>query len=126
MTFPSYSFQINLALVSKIISGPHKLDQLTRRFIRCNARATIIHLKKYLAKQLFKNQELYNQVISLKAYRSNFKRMNCCANQTLLIFQVDIWCNNEPIHNEYSLKYIYITKWRYFDSPLVLNYQRKW
>lgn len=74
-----------------------ELDQLTRKFICCSSRTTITHVKKLVAKKLFSDLEKY--------------------------WSVDILCNDEILGKDHTLKFIYITRWRFKEPPLMLYYQ---
>ena len=74
-----------------------ELEQLTRRFICCSSRTTITHVKKLVAKKLFCDLEKY--------------------------WSVDILCNDEILGKDHTLKFIYVTRWRKKDPPLMLYYQ---
>ncbi|ODM99937.1 Polycomb group RING finger protein 3 [Orchesella cincta] len=87
--------QVNVCLESK--TGPMK--PLKRKFIRCSSLATINLLKKYLAKKLYNNTEKYKDI--------------------------DILCNDELLGKDHTLKFVLVTRWRFRDPPLKLQYQPK-
>ncbi|KFM81234.1 polycomb group RING finger protein 3-like [Stegodyphus dumicola] len=74
-----------------------ELEPLTRKFICCSSRTTITHVKKLVAKKLF---------CDLRKYCS-----------------VDILCNDEILGKDHTLKFIYVTRWRFKEPPLKLYYQ---
>lgn len=74
-----------------------ELEQLARKFICCSSRTTITHVKKLVAKKLFSDLEKY--------------------------WSVDILCNDEILGKDHTLKFIYVTRWRFKDPPLMLYYQ---
>ena len=75
--------QVNVSLETQSVS---QFKQIKRRFIRCSSHATVTHLKKYVAKKLFKNFDKYKDI--------------------------DILCNNELLGKDHTLKFVMITKWR--------------
>lgn len=76
--------QVNVSLETQ---SSCQFKQIKRRFIRCSSHATVTHLKKYVAKKLFKNFDKYKDI--------------------------DILCNNELLGKDHTLKFVMITKWRY-------------
>jgi len=87
--------QVNVCLECK--NGSMK--GLKRKFIRCSALATITHLKKYIAKKALNSVEKYKEI--------------------------DILCNDELLGKDHTLKFVYVTRWRFRDPPLKLQYQPK-
>jgi len=85
--------QVNLFIECKSA----KMKSLKRKFIRCSASATITHIKKYIAKKTLSSMDKYREV--------------------------DILCNEELLGKDHTLKFVYITRWRFKDSPLELQYQ---
>lgn len=73
------------------------LKTLKRRFIRCSAQATITHLKKFIAKKVLNGMEKYRDI--------------------------DILCNDELLGKDHTLKFVYVTRWRFRDPPLRLQYR---
>lgn len=73
-----------------------KVTSLEKPYIRTSSRATILHLKKFLAKKL-----------QLPGHED-----------------VDILCRGEVLGKEYSLEYIARTRWRKEDQ-LILKYRSK-
>ena len=71
--------------------------QLERRFIRCSSYLTVEHLKKYLKLKLQLPE-------------------NC---------EVDILCNGEIMGKHHTLEFIYMTRWRFMDTLLSLDYRPK-
>lgn len=76
--------------------SPH-FKNLKRRFIRCSAQATILHLKKFVAKKALDEIEKYKEV--------------------------DILCNDELLGKDHTLKFVYVTRWRFQNPPLILQYR---
>ncbi|XP_052869247.1 polycomb group RING finger protein 3 [Anopheles bellator] len=74
-----------------------KLRDLKRRFIRCSSQATITHLKKFLAKKVLDGIDRYKDI--------------------------DILCNDELLGKDHTLKFVYVTRWRFKDPPLRLQYR---
>lgn len=74
-----------------------ELRPLSRKFICCSSRTTITHVKKLVAKKLFCDLEKY--------------------------WSVDILCNDEVLGKDHTLKFIYVTRWRFKEPPLMLYYQ---
>lgn len=69
--------------------------QMKNIFIRVPIKTTILYLKKFLAKKVFNNDN------------------------------IDIFCNCDVLDTYDSLKYIFLTKWKFDDVPLVLKCQPK-
>lgn len=40
-------------------------------------------------------------------------------------FQIDILCNDELLGKDHTLKFVYVTRWRFRDPPLKLQYRPK-
>ncbi|CDQ62328.1 unnamed protein product [Oncorhynchus mykiss] len=74
-----------------------KLRGLKRKWIRCSAQATVLHLKKFIAKKL--NLTSFNEL--------------------------DILCNEEILGKDHTLKFVVVTRWRFKKSPLLLHYRPK-
>ncbi|KAH0515405.1 Polycomb group RING finger protein 3 [Microtus ochrogaster] len=79
-----------------------KLRGLKRKWIRCSAQATVLHLKKFIAKKL--NLSSFNEL--------------------------DILCNEEILGKDHTLKFVVVTRWRFKDwnaalPPLVMVLPRK-
>ncbi|CDQ92019.1 unnamed protein product, partial [Oncorhynchus mykiss] len=74
-----------------------KLRDLKRKWIRCSAQATVLHLKKFIAKKL--NLTSFNEL--------------------------DILCNEEILGKDHTLKFVVVTRWRFKKSPLLLHYRPK-
>ncbi|XP_044741997.1 polycomb group RING finger protein 3-like [Chrysoperla carnea] len=91
--YPIYDEQVSLCLES---CSAHMMT-LKRRFIRCSAQATIVHLKKFIAKKVLNRIDKY--------------------------MEVDILCNGESLGKEHTLKFVYVTRWRYRNPPLLLQYR---
>uniref|UniRef100_A0A1Q3F1G9 Polycomb group RING finger protein 3 n=1 Tax=Culex tarsalis TaxID=7177 RepID=A0A1Q3F1G9_CULTA len=85
--------QVNVCL--ECVSN--NLRHLKRRFIRCSSQATITHLKKFLAKKVLNGIERYKDI--------------------------DILCNDELLGKDHTLKFVYVTRWRFKDPPLRLQYR---
>uniref|UniRef100_UPI00358F74AB polycomb group RING finger protein 3 isoform X2 n=1 Tax=Myxine glutinosa TaxID=7769 RepID=UPI00358F74AB len=62
-----------------------KLRNLKRKWIRCSSQATVLHLKKFLAKKL--NLPSFNEL--------------------------DILCNEEILGKDHTLKFVVVTRWRF-------------
>ncbi|GBN21497.1 Polycomb group RING finger protein 3 [Araneus ventricosus] len=73
------------------------LKPLSKKYICCSSRTTVNHVKKLIAKKLFRDLEKY------------------CS--------VDILCNDEILGKDHTLKFIYVTRWRCKEPPLMLYYQ---
>ncbi|KOB76740.1 Ring finger protein [Operophtera brumata] len=71
------------------------LRTLKRSFIRCSAQATITHLKKFVAKKVLNGMDKYREI--------------------------DILCNDELLGKDHTLKFVYVTRWRFRDPPLRLQ-----
>ncbi|XP_074599647.1 polycomb group ring finger 3-like lethal (3) 73Ah [Brevipalpus obovatus] len=88
--------QVNILLESQ---PGCNLKQMKRKFIRCSSHATVTHLKKFVAKKVFNNYDKYKEI--------------------------DILCNDELLGKDHTLKFVWVTRWRYKDPPLKLNYRPK-
>ncbi|KAG5899251.1 hypothetical protein JTB14_035429 [Gonioctena quinquepunctata] len=90
--------QVNVCL--ECISS--NLKSLKRRFIRCSAQATILHLKKFVAKKVLNGVEKYRDI--------------------------DILCNDELLGKDHTLKFVYKLSKLTQKSLLVLfcKSHRKW
>jgi polycomb group RING finger protein 3 len=86
--------QVNILLESQ--SGC-PLKQVKRRFIRCSSHATVTHLKKFVAKKLYRNFDKYKEI--------------------------DILCNGELLGKDHTLKFVMVTRWRHKQPPLHLCYR---
>lgn len=86
--------QVNLCLEC---SSNSNLKNLKRRFIRCSSQATITQLKKFVAKKVLNGIEKYREI--------------------------DILCNDELLGKDHTLKFVYVTRWRFKDPPLRLQYR---
>lgn len=73
------------------------LKSLKRRFIRLSSQATITHLKKFIAKKVLDGIDKYREI--------------------------DILCNNELLGKDHTLKFVYVTRWRFKEPPLELQYR---
>ncbi len=71
--------------------------QLEKRYIRCSSYLTVEHLKKFLKLKL--------------------KLPDKC--------EVDILCNGEIMGKHHTLEFIYMTRWRFMDDLLCLDYRPK-
>ncbi|KAL1130139.1 hypothetical protein AAG570_013077 [Ranatra chinensis] len=75
----------------------NNLKSLKRKFIRLSSQATITHLKKFIAKKVLDGIEKYRDI--------------------------DILCNDELLGKDHTLKFVYVTRWRFKDPPLRLQYR---
>ncbi|XP_055913291.1 polycomb group RING finger protein 3 [Eupeodes corollae] len=85
--------QVNVCL--ECMSNNFK--DLQRRFIRCSSQATITHLKKLVAKKILNGIEKYREI--------------------------DILCNEELLGKDHTLKFVYVTRWRFREPPLRLQFR---
>ncbi|PIN97011.1 hypothetical protein AB205_0063910 [Aquarana catesbeiana] len=83
-----------------------KLRGLKRKWIRCSAQATVLHLKKFIAKKL--NLSSFNEV------RHSKEKVG-----------LDILCNEEILGKDHTLKFVVVTRWRFKKAPLLLHYRPK-
>lgn len=86
--------QVNLCLEC---SSSTNLKSLKRRFIRCSSQATITQLKKFVAKKVLNGIDKYREI--------------------------DILCNDELLGKDHTLKFVYVTRWRFKDPPLRLQFR---
>ncbi|OWK13639.1 hypothetical protein Celaphus_00017216, partial [Cervus elaphus hippelaphus] len=85
-----------------------KLRGLKRKWIRCSAQATVLHLKKFIAKKL--NLSSFNEAP---------------LTEVLFSWQLDILCNEEILGKDHTLKFVVVTRWRFKKAPLLLHYRPK-
>ncbi|KAG4070639.1 hypothetical protein HA402_013559 [Bradysia odoriphaga] len=83
--------------VNVCLECKNNINALSRRFIRCSSQATITHLKKFVAKKVLNGMDKYKEV--------------------------DILCNDELLGKDHTLKFVYITRWRFKDPPLRLQFR---
>lgn len=107
--------QVNLCLEC---SSNSNLKNLKRRFIRCSSQATITQLKKFVAKKVLNGMEKYREVrLSVNKFKYLIK------NYYFIAQQIDILCNDELLGKDHTLKFVYVTRWRFKDPPLRLQYR---
>merc|ERR1711963_619198 len=99
MDFHRFDEQVGLQLELKDDNDTKKNLALKRRFIRCSSLATVTHLRKFIAKKLLTNVDKHKDI--------------------------EIFCNDEPLFKDHTLKFVYVTRWRTKDPPLVLKYCAK-
>ena len=87
---------IPLQLESHPSSSPSKL---MKKYLLCSAHTTVNQLRKFVAKKLLKDAEQFARV--------------------------DIFCNGHLLGKDHSLKYVYVTHWRFRGSHLNLIYKTK-
>ncbi|XP_043209885.1 polycomb group RING finger protein 3-like isoform X1 [Amphibalanus amphitrite] len=85
--------QVNISLEC----SSSKLSKLSREHIRCSAQATITHLKKFVALKILNSMDKYKEI--------------------------DIFCNDEMLGKDHTLKFVFVTRWRFKDPPMQLCYQ---
>jgi len=100
LDYHRFDEQVNLVLKS---SDPEKLPELSRKFVRVSALATITHLKKFIA----------------------IKVLNMPKDDEDIFRDIDITCEGELIPKDHTLKFVYVTRWRTKDPPLHLVYSPK-
>lgn len=107
--------QVNVCLEC----SSNNLKHLKRRFIRCSSQATITHLKKFVAKKVLNGMEKYRDVslTYLSLFIGNF------ITKFTNFFQIDILCNDELLGKDHTLKFVYVTRWRFKEPPLRLQYR---
>lgn len=86
--------QIGIELVSHDVKSA---KQIKFPFIRCSSQSTITHLKKFIASHLLKSPEKQKEV--------------------------DILYNEELLGKDHTLKFVYVTRWRYKRGPMKLYYR---
>lgn len=92
--------QVNLCLECSTNNTNLKdLKDLKRRFIRCSSQATITQLKKLVAKKVLNGIDKYREI--------------------------DILCNDELLGKDHTLKFVYVTRWRFKDPPLRLQFRSR-
>ncbi|KAF4528638.1 hypothetical protein B566_EDAN012786 [Ephemera danica] len=88
-----FVLQVNLSL--ECVSS--NLRGLNRRFLRCSAQATITHLKKFLAAKVLNAMDKYKDI--------------------------DVLCNDELLGKDHTLKFVFVTRWRFKEPPMILQYR---
>ncbi|EFA07780.1 polycomb group RING finger protein 3 [Tribolium castaneum] len=73
-------------------------NQIKQVFVRVPTRTTVLYLKKFIARKIFKIEDLHSVVV---------------------------FCNCEEVDERDTMKYIYLSKWKFDDVPLVLKCQQK-
>lgn len=112
--------QVNVCL--ECISN--NLVALQRRFIRCSSQATITHLKKFVAKKVLTGTDKYKEVSGTPIKQLSVYWLYLYAKLCLFLsFQLDILCNDEILGKDHTLKFVYVTRWRFRDPPLRLQFR---
>ena len=96
MDFHRFDEQVSLQLELKDDIDSKKNLALKRRFLRCSSIATVTHLKKFIAKKLLTSVDKHKDI--------------------------EIYCNDELLFKDHTLKFVYVTKWRTKEAPIVLRY----
>lgn len=78
-------------------SGKELLQELFRKYMRCSSRVTVYHLKRFLLQKL------------------------CVP----ALYDLDLLCDDNVLHKDSTLKFIWISHWLKKDPPLVLHYKFK-
>ena len=99
MDFHRFDEQVGIQLELKDDNDTKKNLALKRRFIRCSSIATVTHLKKFIAKKLLTTVDKHKDL--------------------------EIYCNDEILFKDHTLKFVYVTRWRTKEPPLVLQYCAK-
>ncbi|KAJ6215560.1 hypothetical protein RDWZM_010060 [Blomia tropicalis] len=86
--------RVGIELMTKSES---EVEQITYRYIRLSPHVTIMHIKKFLAKQLWGNQDYYTHL--------------------------NILFNDEPLGRDHTLKFVFVTRYKNKRGPLRLFYQ---
>ncbi|KAK7595174.1 hypothetical protein V9T40_001607 [Parthenolecanium corni] len=86
--------QVNISL--ECIASDH-LKSLKRKYIRVSSQATVTQIKKFIAKYVCDGIDKYRDV--------------------------DVLCNNELLGKDHTLKFVYVTRWRFQNPPLRLQYR---
>ncbi|KAL1461542.1 hypothetical protein WDU94_013427 [Cyamophila willieti] len=88
--------QVNIYLECCVTTSS-SLKTLKKKFLRLSSQATITHLKKFVALKLLDEKSKYKEI--------------------------DILCNDELLGKDHTLKFVYITRWRFRTPPLKLQYR---
>ncbi|KAK1346133.1 hypothetical protein QTO34_008602 [Cnephaeus nilssonii] len=114
-----------------------KLRGLKRKWIRCSAQATVLHLKKFIAKKLNLssfNEPLAFPLLDFKLAETSHPYASSSTSPWdrpvspclfTLVFQLDILCNEEILGKDHTLKFVVVTRWRFKKAPLLLHYRPK-
>ncbi|XP_018095407.1 polycomb group RING finger protein 3 isoform X2 [Xenopus laevis] len=111
-----------------------KLRGLKRKWIRCSAQATVLHLKKFIAKKL--NLSSFNECMSGQRKDEEDWSVLLVQKYPGLVqfsvsrsnspgYQLDILCNEEILGKDHTLKFVVVTRWRFKKAPLLLHYKPK-
>ncbi|ELK06613.1 Polycomb group RING finger protein 3 [Pteropus alecto] len=95
-----------------------KLRGLKRKWIRCSAQATVLHLKKFIAKKL--NLSSFNETRA-----THTECLSTLLTKASFFRQLDILCNEEILGKDHTLKFVVVTRWRFKKAPLLLHYRPK-
>lgn len=98
------------------------LKSLKKKFLRVSSQATITHLKKFIAVKVLDGSDKYRDVTNNLYYFLNASNVNT---YNLFGFQIDILCNDELLGKDHTLKFVYVTRWRFREPPLKLQYRPK-
>lgn len=79
------------------VSEDIKLQELSRKYIRCSSRVTVFHLKKFLLGKL----------------------------AVPPLYDLDLLCNGKTLHKDNTLKFIWISHWLKKEPPLILQFKLK-
>lgn len=107
--------QVTLCLECK----SNSLKNLNRKFLRCSSQATITHLKKFIAKKVLNGIEKHKEVSDKHFWQYLWKMLLKLVN----FLQIDVMCNDEVLGKDHTLKFVYVTRWRFKDPPLRLQYR---
>ena len=102
MDFHRFDEQVSIQLELKEdpeVTNSKKNLAMKRRFIRCSSIATVTHLKKFIAKKLLTSVDKHKDI--------------------------EIFCNDEPLFKDHTLKFVYVTRWRTKDPPILFQYCAK-
>ncbi|KAH9424535.1 polycomb group ring finger 3-like lethal (3) 73Ah [Dermatophagoides pteronyssinus] len=86
--------QIGIELLT---SSEELLKQIKAKYIRCSSQLTINHLKKFISKLIFKTTDKHKDI--------------------------DILYNEELLGKDHTLKFVFVTRWRFKSGPLKLYYK---
>ncbi|KAH8303568.1 hypothetical protein KR018_003496, partial [Drosophila ironensis] len=78
----------------------NRFQSLQRHFIRCSSQTTVTHLKKLLAKRLLNGIDKYREI--------------------------ELLCKEELLGKDHTLKFLFVTRWRFNDPPLRLQFRQRY
>lgn len=79
------------------ITENDKVQDISRKFMRCSSRVTVYHLKRFLLQKL------------------------CVP----ALYDLDVLCDDNVLHKDSTLKFIWLSYWLKKEPPMILHYKLK-